>query len=133
MEERIARESTERPYRWGYFQGVMLIPWSLFIIFAELITLRTNGDSWYISALTILIGLVGLPLGVGLLLKKRFALLLVYATFGLTLALAAIKLPVAILHYKDQGDRGSAIFEAEMLLFWLCCILYYRKRESQFK
>jgi hypothetical protein len=76
---------------------------------------------------------VGLPLGVGLLLKKRFALLLVYATFGLTLALAAIKLPVAILHYKDQGDRGSAIFEAEMLLFWLCCILYYRKRESQFK
>jgi hypothetical protein len=134
MVARIERESATLPYRWGYSQGALLIPWSLFILFAESMALRgANAEPWYISALAMLIGLVGLPLGIGLLAKKRFALLLVYVTFGLTLALAAIKLPIAILHYRDPGDRGSAIFEAEMLLFWLICMVYYRKRQSQFK
>lgn len=134
MAERIERESVTLPYRWGYFQGVLLIPWSLFILFAESMTLRgANAEPWYVSALTMLIGLVGLPLGIGLLLKKRFALFLVYVTFVLTMTLVAIKLPVAIRHYAETGDRGSSIFEGEMLLFWLCCLPYYRKRQSQFR
>jgi hypothetical protein len=29
---RIAEESRPRPYRWGYFQGAVLIPWSLLLI-----------------------------------------------------------------------------------------------------
>jgi len=134
MAERIESEYSVRPYRWGYFQGVLMLPWSLFVVFAEFMALRgANDDPWFVSALSLLIGLLGLPLGVGLLLKKRFALVLVYVIFGITLALAAIKLPVAALHYRESGERGSAIFEAEMLLFWLCCLLYYRKRQSQFR
>jgi hypothetical protein len=134
MVARIEGESVTLPYRWGYVQGVAMIPWSLFATFAEIMFLRgTNNEPRYISVLAILIGLVGLPLGVGLLLKRRFALVLVYVIFAMTLALAALKLPIAILHNRDPGDRGSAMFEAEMLLFWLCCMLYYRKRQSQFK
>jgi hypothetical protein len=134
MAARIESEGAVLPYRWGYFQGVVMIPWSLFVLFAEFTFLRgPNNEPRYISAFTILIGLVGLPLGVGLLLKKRLALVLVYVTFGMTLALAAIRLPGAILHYRESGDWSSATFEAEMLLFWLCCMLYYRKRQNQFK
>jgi len=32
MEARISEESKVLPYRWGYFQGAALIPWSLLVI-----------------------------------------------------------------------------------------------------
>ena len=76
--------------------------------------------------------MIGLPLGFGLLLKKKFALVLVYIMFGLTLLLVAVKIPVAIGHYTEWGDNGSAFSEAELLLVWLLSVVYYRKRKMQF-
>ena len=132
--EKIDRESKDLPYRWGYFQGVVTIPWSLFLIFAAILTLReSHYEPVYISATVILIGLVGLPLGFGLLLKRRFALVLIYVMVSLTLLLVAIKIPVAIRHYTDPGENGSVIPESEMLLVWLFSMLYYRKRQTQFR
>jgi hypothetical protein len=134
MKERIDVESRSLPYRWGYFQGAIQIPWSLFLIFATVLDLRQSRyEPLYISAIYLLLGLVGLPLGVGLLLKRKFALVLVYVTFGLVLLLTAIKTPVAIMHYRDEGEVGSAFFEAELLLLWLCSMIYYRKRQLQFR
>jgi hypothetical protein len=128
------QESKVLPYRWGYFQGAVLIPWSLFLITGTILDLRkSNYEPLYISALFLLLGLVGLPLGLGLLLKKRFALALVYVMFGLTFLLVAIKIPVAIRHYTDSSDNGSAFFEAELLLVWLFSMVYYRKRQTQFR
>jgi len=134
MTDRIDRESRVLPYRWGYFQGVALIPWSLFLVLGAILDLRKfREDPAYISAIVLLIGVVGLPLGLGLLWKRKFALVLVYVTFGLTLVLVAIKIPVASLHYKNEGYIGSAFSEAEMLLLWLCSLLYYKKRRAQFR
>jgi hypothetical protein len=134
MAERIDRESKDLPYRWGYFQGAVLLPWSLFLIVGSVGALRKpNYEPWYISAIVLLLGLVGLPLGLGLLAKKRFALVLVYVMFGLTLLLVAIKIPVAIRHYIDPGENGSGFPEAEMLLVWLFSTVYYRKRQTQFR
>ncbi len=133
MTRRIENESRQLPYRWGYFQGVFLIPWSVLIILGAWMELRRpEHESRYISIIALLLGLIGLPLAIGLLRKKKFALPLVYLSFGLSLALVIIKLPIAIIHYRDSGDRGSSFFEAEQLFFWLCCLLYYRKRKSQF-
>ena len=78
-------------------------------------------------------GIIGLPLAIGLLRKKRFALHLVYAMFGLTLLLIVVKLPIAIRHYADPGDRGSVMFEAELLLFWLLLLVYYQKRKNKLR
>ncbi len=78
-------------------------------------------------------GFIGLPLGVGLLLKKRWALGLVYVMFVLTLLLVAVKVPLAIRHYTDPGDKGSAFFEAELSLIWLLSMVYYRRRRAQFR
>ena len=134
LAERIDEESKDLPYRWGYFQGAVLVPWSIFIIVATVVDLRKPEQyPTYIPAIVLLLGLVGLPLGSGLLLKRRFALVLVYVMFGLTLLLAAVKIPVAIRHYTDSGDVGSAFSEADLLLVWLLSMIYYRKRQKQFR
>ncbi len=133
MAARISEESKTLPYRWGYFQGVALIPWSLLSILgtvAELV--NPPHELWYVTAIALLMGILGLPLAFGLLRKKAFALPLVYVMFGLSLFLMAVKLPMAIRHYGDFGYRGSAIFEAELLLVWLLSLLYYRRRRVQF-
>lgn len=78
-------------------------------------------------------GCLGLPLAFGLLLKKTFALLLVYVMLGRSVLLMLIKLPMAVRHFADYGDRGSAFFEAELLLLWLLSFAYYRKRRLQFR
>ena len=132
--ERIDRESETLPYRWGYFQGAVLIPWSLLIIlgtFADL--LKPKHEPWYLTTIGFLMGFLGLPLAVGLLRKKRFAVALVYVMFVLTLLLVAIKIPVAVKHFTDPGDNGSAFLEAELLLMWLLSLVYYRRRQSQFR
>jgi len=122
------------PYRWGYFQGAFLIPFSLLVLLGTAADrLKPKHDPWYFELIALLMGLVGLPLAVGLLQKRRFALPLVNAMFGLTLALVALKLPVAIRNYLDPGDKGSAFVEAELLLFWLLSLIYYRKRRQQFR
>jgi len=134
MTERIDRESKGLPYRWGYFQGAVLIPWSLFLVLVAVVDLRKlHEEASYISAIFLLLGLIGLPLSLGLLLKRRFGLVLMYVTFGLTLLLVAIKIPVAIRHYTDLGEKGSGIFEAEQLLVWAFSMVYYRKRQAQFR
>jgi hypothetical protein len=129
-----ASPSKPRPYRWGYFQGAFLIPFSLLILLGTATEqLKPRHEPWYILTIGALMGFAGLPLSVGLLWKKRFALILVYAMFGLTVLFVALKIPVAIRHYTDPGDNGSAFFEAELLLMWLLSLVYYRKRREQFR
>jgi hypothetical protein len=113
----ISEESKTLPYRWGYFQGAALIPWSLLVIIGTILEfLKPRPEPWYLTTIGLLMGILGLPLAYGLLRKKAFALLLVYAMFGLSLLLMVIKLPMAIRHYTDPGDRGSAFFEAELFV-----------------
>jgi hypothetical protein len=132
--ERQEQESKGLRYRWGYFQGAILIPWSLLLIYVNALNFRApHYEPLYISVIGILIGLIGLPLSFGLLWKRRFGLTLVYVVSGLALLLLAIKLSIAIAHYRDQSEYGSAMSEAESLLIWLCSMVYYKKRQSQFR
>jgi hypothetical protein len=124
-----------KPYRWGYFQGVILIPFSLLLLFGtagELIK-PTQHNNPAVVACAFVMGALGLPLAFGLLLKRRFALPLVYVMFSTSILMAIIQIPIAVRHFTDTGDRGSAFFEAEMLLLWLLSLVYYRKRRSQFR
>src|SRR5713226_1250268 len=71
--ERMAQESESLPYRWGYFQGAILIPWSLLIIFGVVSYLmKPYHDPWYLLAIGLLMGFLGLPLAYGLLRKRAF-------------------------------------------------------------
>ena len=85
----------------------------------------------YFNMMMLAMGLTGLPLGIAILRKKRFLLFLVYAMFVLALLLCAIQLSTAIVNFANKGDKGSAFFEAEWLLFWLLSLGYYRKRKHQ--
>lgn len=129
----ISEESKTLPYRWGYFQGAALIPWSLLMILGAIVEFRKpRPDPWYLTTIPLLMGILGLPLAYGLLRKKAFALPLVHAMFGFSMLLVAITLPVAIRHFADPGSRGSAASESELLLFWLFSLVYYRRRKIQF-
>jgi hypothetical protein len=133
LQERIAEESKTLPYRWGYFQGAVLIPWSLLIILSAVSDLtRPHHDPWYLIAIALSMGFLGFPLAFGLLRKRAFAPKLVYVMFGLSLLLAAIQIPIAIRHFAESGDRGSGFFQDELLLLWLLSMLYYRRRKLQF-
>jgi len=79
----------------------------------------------------LLMGLTGIPLAITILRKKKVLLFLVYAMFGLALLQCAMQLVTAIVNFADQGDKGSAFFEAEWLFFWLISMVYYRKRKPQ--
>src|SRR5689334_9735982 len=84
----IAEQPKPLPYRWGYFQGAALLPWSFLIILGTLAELlKPQHEPWYLTTIALLMGFLGLPLAFGLLQKKAFALFLVYAMFGLSLLL----------------------------------------------
>jgi len=125
------RQPGTLPYRWGYFQGVFLIPFSLLLLLdAASGLIQAHQRPWYLTSLGFLIGVTGLPLAVGLLRKKKYALNLVYVMFGLAILQASIQLPIAVMNFADP-DKGSAFFAAEWLLFWLLSMVYYRKRSEQ--
>jgi hypothetical protein len=131
---RITEESRVLPYRWGYFQATILIPWSLFLIFGSAgEMMKWHTEPWFMSVITLVMGLIGLPLAYGLLRKEAFALPLLYATVGLALLLVAVKLPIAITRYRESGDNGSAFSEAEILLVWIASLPSYRNRQAQFR
>jgi len=78
------------PYRWGYFQGAALIPWSLLILLSVASdSIKPHHDPWYLLTIGFLMGFWGLPLAYGLLRKKSFSLFLVYLMFGLSILLVA--------------------------------------------
>ena len=97
---------------------------------ADLVRLHT--ESWTASAIALLMALLGLPLGVGLLKRRWYALTLLYVMLWLSMLLVAVKLPIAIGHFTDAGDISNALPEAELLLVWLLSTVYYRKRQMQF-
>ncbi len=127
-----AAKPPQMPYRWGYFQGVLLVPFSLALMLGVVgEQMQPSHEPRFVAVMLLLICMVGLPLGIGLLMKKRFALTLVYVICGLSFLLICVKVPYAVMHFSDQGG-GSAFFEAELLLVWLLSFVYYRKRRSMF-
>ena len=123
-----------RPYRWGYFQGWALFPWSIFILIVSIGSLtKAAGEPLPYAVTMFTMGIIGFPLAFGILQKRKFALPLVYAMFGLSVLLTAIQVPVAVTHFTNSGPKGSAIFEAEMLLLWLLSLVYYRRRRTEFR
>jgi hypothetical protein len=59
---RIAEESRPRPYRWGYFQGAVLVPWSLLLIVRTILEyLKPRPEPWYLTTIALLMGIPGLP------------------------------------------------------------------------
>lgn len=123
-----------RPYRWGYFQGAILIPFSLLVLLDTASNqIQPFRDPRYLAAIGYLVGIIGLLLSVGILRKRRYALSLVYMMLFLTLVFAAVNAPFAVRHFANQGRRAGGFFVAELLLFWLLSVVYYRKRRQQLR
>ena len=126
------RKPNPLPYRWGYFQAVIIIPFSLLMLLSIASSLiKPNNEPWYQVAVASLIAILGLPLGVGLFRKKNYALSLVYAMFGLSVLLLVIQVFLAITKFKGQYAWGEIVFAGELIVVWLFSMVYYRKRRNQ--
>jgi hypothetical protein len=125
-------EVRHRPYRWGYFQGAILIPFSLIVLLDTASNqVQSDPDPWYLAAIGYLGGIIGLVLSIGILRKRRYALPLIYVISALSLVFVAIDIPFAVKHFASQGRRAGAFFDTEIVLFWMLSIVYYRKRREQ--
>jgi hypothetical protein len=123
-----------RPYRWGYFQGALLIPFSLLVLLDTASNqIQPFHDPWYLVSIGYLVVVVGLLLSVGILRNRKYTLSLVYAMLFLSLVFAAVNAPFAMRHFANQGRKAGAFFVVELLLFWLLSVVYYRKRRGQLR
>lgn len=127
-------ETRPRPYRWGYFQGALLIPFSLVVLLDTASNqIQPHHDPWYLAVIGYLVGITGLLLSVGILRKRRYVLSLIYVMLVLSLVFAAVNASFAVRHFANQERRAGAFFLAELLLFWLLSAIYYRKRRWQLR
>ncbi len=112
-----------RPYRWGMFQG-----WCLILLppIAALTALATSTtDNEYAVAVDWgLWSVISVPMGIGIIKKRRYGLILVYVS----LALLCLSIVIALL----TGSPDAAIEAASGAFVWVWCTIYYHKRRDEF-
>jgi hypothetical protein len=114
---------TKRPYRWGKFHGwclVTIIPiWALASLFTADTPEEHDRAIWLVIACAVVV-----PMGIGIIRKRRYGLILVY----LTLALSCILILVGFANDGLIGARDAAAGAP----LWLIFTIYYHKRRAEF-
>ena len=111
------------PYRWGKFQG-----WSLVLgtpLLAVISIAQASTQEQYDAGIgAALACLLSIPMGIGIIKKKRYGLILVYVTLGL------ICLGI-IVGFVRSGPAG-ALAGASGSGVWIASTIYYHKRRDEF-
>lgn len=113
-----------KPYRWGKFQGWALVTINPAIALITLGTAVTEDDRQVGIGLAVMCMLT-VPMGIGILKKKRFGLIMVYITLAL----------ICFLVLMSFATRNvSAVPSAAVgLIVWVCSTVYYRNRRNEFR
>jgi len=112
-----------RPYRWGIFQGWSLILGLPLLAVVGFATGSTEND--YNAAWGWAIGsILAVPMGIGIVKKRRYGLIMVYATLGL-LCLSIV------VNFVRNGPAG-ALSAASGAGIWVASTIYYHKRRDEF-
>lgn len=114
---------TKQPYRWGKFQGWCLTIATPIWAVGSLIAADTPEEHDSAILLAIACALV-VPMGIGIIRRRRFGLILVYVT----LALTCIFIVIAFARGGLDAARDAAIGGP----FWVACTIYYHKRREEF-
>jgi hypothetical protein len=115
----------KKPYRWGRFQGWFLIfvP-PLIALWCFVVTLAGTEDDYGYALVAALTSVLTVPTGIGILKKRRYGLILVYVTLGLTCALILIGFAMGGVDAARDAAVGGP--------FWIACTIYYHKRKAEF-
>lgn len=116
-------EDIAQPYRWGKFQGWFFALGMPFLTTLSFVTAVTPEE--YDRAIGFAIVCApAIPMGIGILKKRRYGLILVYAILGLICVLIIIGFAT--------GGANAARYAASGGPFWVACTLYYHKRRAEF-
>jgi hypothetical protein len=112
-----------RPYRWGSFQGGALV----FLMPAGILARIFSGEKTGALFLGLFWALYGLPLGLGILKKRRYALKMVYGCIALSF------FPLLLITSIDPTTLGKVFGQVFVsLLIWIPSTVYYYKRRDEF-
>jgi hypothetical protein len=117
--------NTIKPYRWGKFQGWFLIlaP-PLFALWCFAVASAGIENDYGYALVAAITSALTIPMGIGILKKRRYGLILVYLALGL----ACFSILVAFVR---NGTNG-AFSAATGAIFWAVSTVYYRNRRDEF-
>jgi hypothetical protein len=122
-------------YLWGYIQGWGMVIGGpiLFLLFLWVFFMPGADHDTRLGAVVLMIAFaVGAVNGVGLLRKKRFGLLMVYAWAGLHVLFALIGVLALIGAPGDRDVHIGVLVILMGLVFWMLCAAYYHRRRGIF-
>lgn len=112
-----------RPYVWGRLQGWGLILLPPLVAVFSLIEASSEND--YNTALGAgIFSVLTVPMGIGILKRKQYGLILVYVTLGLI----CLWVVFGFVQSGLEGARGAAIGSP----IWIYSTIYYHKRRGEF-
>jgi hypothetical protein len=113
-----------KPYRWGKFQGWALVTLNPAAALITLASAQTEDERQVGIGLAVMCAL-SVPMGVGILKKKRFGLILVYVT----LALICFSIVMSFATHGLEGAHGAAVGAGG----WVLSTIYYHNRRNEFR
>lgn len=119
MESAEIASLSAKSYRWGAFQG-----WLFAVILPLHVLLAVLIHAYDAAIVLAIFSVLGVPLGIGLLKKKRFAIALVY----IATVLSAINLTATIV----MGGFIGLFPDIVILALWIISAIYYYKRRKEF-
>jgi hypothetical protein len=115
--------ASTQPYLWGTFQGWCLAAGMPLLAVLFLAAAKTPEDQ-NIGIGVLVMCVLAVPMGIGILKKKRYGLILVYISLGL--------ICLSILVSFAKGGAEGALSAATGASIWVYSTIYYHKRRDEF-
>lgn len=114
-----------KPYRWGKFQGwlLVLVP-PLFALWCFAVASAGIEDDYGLALGAAIVSVLSIPMGIGILKKRRYGLILVYLALGL----ACLSIIGGFVRHGTNGAYSAATGA----IYWAVSTIYFHNRRHEF-
>ena len=119
------RATLPLPYIWGNIQGWVQIVWGIATVFLALAAHRLNRGSFKLFIILFVSAVLYLLVGIGILRKRRYALVLICVCMILTV----------VMYYQVLYSLPSRsdLLPVARTLYWIFSFFYYLRRRRDLK
>ena len=119
------RPTLPLPYIWGNIQGWVQIVWGIATVFLALAAHRLNRGSFKLFIILFVSAVLYLLVGIGILRKRRYALVLICVCMILTV----------VMYYQVLYSLPSRsdLLPVARTLYWIFSFFYYLRRRRDLK